>query len=158
MIVDHASGYRERFPDLPALLAAGPQAIVWQTGAPLTDSPLADLLLGEHAELLTVLTSSAELRKAGTQGGYPLSWERLTEDVLAAVKALPLARAKRVIVVVGAAGAVIVERDGPDTLVFDPRSQEGDWGKRYPGVGAGFETGPGGVRTGERPTCRDHSG
>ncbi len=138
MIVDHASGYRQSFPDLPDLLAAGPRAIVWQTGAPLIGSPLADLLIGEHSDRLTVLTSSAELRKAGAQVGYPLSWERLTEDILAAVKEHPLARARRVIVVVGAAGAVIVERDGPDTLVFDPRSQEGDWGKRYPGVGAGY--------------------
>ncbi len=138
VIVDHASGYRQSFPDLPDLLAAGPNAIVWQTGAPLMGSPLADLLLGEHADQLTVLTSSAELRKSGAQVGYPLSWERLTEDILKAIKAHPLARARRVIVVVGAAGAVLVERGGPDTLVFDPHSQEGDWGKRYPGVGAGY--------------------
>ncbi len=138
LIVDHAIGYRDDFPDLPDLLAASPGAVVWQTGAPLAASPLASLLLGEHADRLTVLTSSDELRKAGLQVGYPLSWERLTEEILAAVRAHSLAQALRVIVIVGAAGAVIVERDGADVLVFDPRVQEGDWGARYPGVGAGY--------------------
>ncbi len=138
LIVDHAAGYRDEFGDLPPLLAAGPGAVVWQTGAPLAGSPLADLLLTEHAERLTVLTSSDELRKAGAQVGYPLSWEKLTEEVIAAVRAHPLSRARRVIVIVGASGAVIVDRDGDDVLVFDPRSQEGDWGARYPGVGAGY--------------------
>ena len=46
----------------------------------------------EHADRLTVLTSSDELRKAGLQVGYPLSWERLTEEVIAAVRAHPLAQ------------------------------------------------------------------
>ncbi len=138
MIVDHAIGYREVFPDLAGLLAGGPQAIVWQTGAPLSGSPLAELLLGEHADRLTVLTSSDELRKAGAQVGYPLSWEQLAEEIVAAVGAEPLARARRVIVIVGAAGAVLLEREGDNVLVFDPRSQEGDWGKRHPGIGAGY--------------------
>ena len=71
--------------------------------APLARSPLADLLLAEHADRLTVLTSSDELRKAGLQVGYPLSWERLTEEIIAAVRAHPLAQALRVIVIVGAA-------------------------------------------------------
>jgi hypothetical protein len=138
LIVDHAIGYRHDFPDLPDLLAASPAAVVWQTGAPLAGSPLADLLLEEHADRLTVLTSSDELRKSGLQVGYPLSWERLTDEVIAAVRAHPLAAARRVIVIVGASGAVVVDRDGEDVLVFDPRTQEGDWGSRYPGVGAGY--------------------
>lgn len=138
LIVDHAIGYRESFPDLPALLAAPPDAVIWQTGAPLTGSPLADVLLGDHAERLTVLTSSDELRKAGAQVGYPLSWERMAEEIIAAVRAHALSRARRVIVIIGTSGAVIVDRDGDGVLVFDPRSQEGDWGNRYPGVGAGY--------------------
>ena len=138
MIVDHAIGYRESCVDLTRLLAAAPRAIVWQTGAPLVGSPLADMLFDGHADRLTVLTSSDELRKAGAQVGYPLSWEQLTEEILAAVRAQPLARARRVIVIVGAAGAVVFDRDGENVLVFDPRSQEGDWGKRHPGIGAGY--------------------
>lgn len=139
VIVDHAIGYRERFPDLAGLLDVGlPRAIVWQTGAPFTGSPLAELLLEEHADRLTVVTSSDELRKSGAEVGYPLSWEQLTEEIIAAVEAGPLARARRVIVIVGASGAVLLERGGDTVLVFDPRSQEGDWGKRHPGIGAGY--------------------
>ena len=138
LIVDHAIGYRDHFPDLGDLLAAGPANVVWQTGAPLAGSPLADLLLNEHADSLTVLTSSDELRKSGLQVGYSLSWERMTEEIVAAVRSHPIAGARRVVVVVGASGAVIVDRDGDDVLVFDPRSQEGDWSQRYPGVGAGY--------------------
>ena len=136
MIVDHAGGYRQDFADLPALLATGPRHVLWQTGAPLT-GPLARLLLEQHAERLTVLTSSDELRKAGEQVGYPLSWERLTDEILAAVRAQGLHRARRVIVVVGAAGAVLVEHDAA-TLVFDPHSQEGDWAQLHPGIGAAY--------------------
>jgi len=138
LLVDHAQGYRDRPEGLARLLEAGPRAIVWQTGAPHAGSALADQLLGEHGDVLTVITSSDELRKAGHQVGYALSWEQLTEDVLAAVAADPLSRARRVIVVIGAVGALIVDRDGADVLVFDSRSQEGDWGKRFPGVGAAY--------------------
>ncbi len=138
LLVDHAQGYRDRPEGLARLLEAGPRAIVWQTGAPHTGSTLADQLLGEHGDALTVITSSDELRKSGHQVGYALSWEQLTEEILAAVAADSISRARRVIVVIGAAGALIVERDGPDVLVFDSRSQEGDWGKRFPGVGAAY--------------------
>ncbi len=137
-IVDHAVGYRERCADLPALLAARPHDIVWQTGAPLVGSRLADLLLREHADRLTAVTSSDELRKSGAEVGYPLSWEQITEEIVAAVRAHPLAAARRVIVIIGASGAVIVERDADAVLVFDPHSQESDWGRRHPGVGAGY--------------------
>ncbi len=138
MIVDHAMGYRDRLPGLVDLLAADPRTIVWQTGAPLKDSALADALLDERAGKLTVITSCDDLRKAGAQVGYALSWEQLTEEILTAVKDHPMSQARRVIVIVGAVGAVIVERDAPDVLVFDPRSQESDWGKRYPGVEAAY--------------------
>ncbi len=138
MIVDHALGFRHHPVGLPELLAARPRTIVWQTGAPLTGSALADTLLGEHADELTVITSSDELRKTGEQVSYALSWEQLTEEILLAVRANPVSGARRVIVIVGAAGAVIVERGGEDVLVFDPRSQEGDWGTRHPGVGAAY--------------------
>jgi hypothetical protein len=138
MIVDHGLGFRHNPVGLAELLATKPRAIVWQTGAPLTGSVLADTLLEAHADVLTVITSSDELRKTGEQVGYALSWEQLTEEILVAVRGNPISRACRVIVIIGAAGAVIVERGGDGTLIFDPWSQEGDWGKRYPGVGAAY--------------------
>jgi len=138
LIVDHAQGYRDRPQGLAPLLEVGPRAIVWQTGSPLTGSELADTLLDAHADRLTAITSSDELRKAGHQVGYPLSWEQLAEEILAAVKDDKISRAARVIVVIGAVGALVVERDGDDVLVFDSRSQEGGGGKRFPGVGAAY--------------------
>jgi len=138
LIVDHALGFREHPGGLAQLLEARPRTIVWQTGAPLSGSPLADTLLAEHAAELTVITSSDELRMSGQQVGYALSWEQLAEEVFSAVLADQLSQAQRVIVVIGAVGAVIVEREDDDVLVFDSRSQEGDWGKRHPGVGAAY--------------------
>ena len=90
MIVDHALGFRHHPVGLPELLAAHPHTIVWKTGAPLAGSVLADTLLGEHADELTVITSSDELRKTGEQVGYALSWEQLTEEILVAVRASPV--------------------------------------------------------------------
>ena len=85
-----------------------------------------------------MITSSDELRKSGHQVGYALSWEQLAAEVRDAVAADAISQARRVIVVIGAAGALVVDREGADVLVFDSRSQEGDWGKRYPGVGAAY--------------------
>jgi len=138
LLVDHGQGYRDRPEGLQDLLAAAPGHIVWQTGAPHTGSALADILLGEHKDRLTVITASDELRKSGHQVGYALSWEQVTEEVRAAVAADAIAEARRVIVVIGAVGALVVERDGADVLVFDSRAQEGDWAKRHPGVGAAY--------------------
>lgn len=138
LLVDHAQGYRERPEGLEGLLRADPRFILWQTGAPLAGSRLADLLLAEHADALTVITSSDELRKSGHRVGYALSWEQLAEEIGAAVASDAVARARRVVVVIGAVGALVVERDGADVLVFDARSLEGDWGKRFPGVGAAY--------------------
>ena len=138
MIVDHAMGYRETIPGLADLLSLKPRNVVWQTGAPLRGSALAETLLGAHADKLSVITSSDELRKAGAQVGYALSWERLAEEITAAVRSQPLAQARQVIVIVGAVGAVIVGREGEDILIFDPHCQESDWQKRYPGVGAAY--------------------
>ncbi len=138
IVVDHALGFRHRPAGLSERLETRPRHIVWQTGAPLAGSQLAALLLDEHADELTVITSSDELRKAGEQVSYALSWEQLTEEILVAIRSSAISRAHRVIVVIAAAGAVIVERDAPDVLVFDSQTQEGDWGKRYPGVGTAY--------------------
>lgn len=138
LLVDHAQGYRDDPCGVEELLAAAPRSILWQTGAPLSGSPLAERLLAAHADALTVITSSDELRKAGHQVGYALSWEQLTEEIAAAVACDPLSAARRVIVVIGGAGALIIEREQPAELVFDARTQEGDWGARFPGIGAAY--------------------
>lgn len=114
------------------------QTIVLATIAPLAIGPLWERLVAEHAADLTVVVTGEDLRKEGMQVSYPLSWEQVLTNVTESVRAHDLSAAARVVVVLGAAGAVLVEKDGSSTLVFDPLSQEGDWVGDYPGLFWGF--------------------
>ncbi len=115
-----------------------PRAIVMAALAPLAQGPLWERLITEFADRLTLVITGEDLRKEGVEVGYPLSWERVLINVVGAVKSHPISKASRVVVVLGAGGAVVIERDGPDFLVFDARHQEGDWVSGYPGVYWGF--------------------
>jgi hypothetical protein len=62
-------------------------------------------------------------------------------DVAKAVSARSdLAHADRVIVSIGMSGCVLIERDGPATLVYDPLHQDGDWEQEHPGTPVGLGT------------------
>ncbi|MHB8868863.1 MAG: P-loop NTPase family protein [Thermoleophilia bacterium] len=111
------------------------QTIILATIAP---GPLWERLVAEHAANLTVVVTGEDLRKEGMQVSYPLSWEQVLTNVTESVRVHDLSAAARVVVVLGAAGAVLVEKDGSSTLVFDPLSQEGDWVGDYPGLFWGF--------------------
>ena len=99
------------------------------------------------AERTTVLTAVGDLRACPVTVGVSLSWERLLEEIVAAVrsKACPFVDEKgelafaRVIVTIGAAGAVIVDRDH-STLVFDRTAQEGDFESSLDGSMMGYNT------------------
>jgi ATPase family associated with various cellular activities (AAA) len=113
--------------------------VIRQTGN-LGKGELWRYLIERHSERLTLMCFVGDLRKEGAPIGRPLSWERTAQDVVLAVKQRPdLARAKRVIVVLATSGVVIVDRDEPSLLLYDPRHQEGDWEVNRPGVpfGAG---------------------
>ena len=125
-------------PEPPASPSGRPREIVLASLAPLATGTLWQRLVAEHADRLTLVITGEDLRKEGVEVGYPLSWERVLINVVGAVKALPIAAAGRVVVVLGAGGAVIIERDGPNTLVFDVGHQEGDWVGDYPGIFWGF--------------------
>ena len=56
---------------------------------------------------------------------------RMRSDLLAA---------RRVVVGLSASGAVVVDPDGPDLLIYDPQSQEGDWERSRPGLQLGTGT------------------
>ena len=101
--------------------------------------------LAKHA---TILTAIGDIRACAACVSESLSWERLLEQVVAAVRsrACPFtdpSTAKiafeRVIVTVGAAGAVIVE-DKTATLVFDRSGQEGDFERHVKGLMMGYNT------------------
>jgi hypothetical protein len=96
---------------------------------------------------VTVLTAVEHLRKCTARIGASLSWEQILEDVVGAVlgKDSPFVSTAgalgpgRVIVSLGAAGAVIVEA-GSSTLIFDRTGQEGDFQDRFPGRMVGYNT------------------
>lgn len=143
VIDDAALGFRSQETPWPEHLAeaAGSPAIIHKMAAPLCTGPLWEALIARHADRLTIYVSLGDFRRSDASIGQALSWEQLAGDIVRAVSGHPdLSRARRVVVSVGYAGAVVVERDRPATLVFDPDVQEGDWESRHPGLASGLGT------------------
>ncbi|NLO20394.1 MAG: ATP-binding protein [Syntrophomonadaceae bacterium] len=128
-----------------------PQHIIFKLGqyGDLPDNPLLnrieDLGLDQHT---TMVTSLSDLRSCAVKVGISLSWERILEEVVAAVRSSngPFwdrssnqLKYKQVVVTIGASGAVIVSHEA-NTLVFDCRGQEGDFAAQYPGQMIGYNT------------------
>jgi hypothetical protein len=133
-IQDLDLGYRAQPQAWGAWRDGEPRAIVLSTSEPFTDNPLLLELLETRADRLTVVVRVVELRKSGASVSHPLSWERTAEEVDAAVRGHLLGRARRVVVQLELSGALLVERDGDTTLVFDPSVPEGGWMARFQGV------------------------
>ena len=125
----------------PAQIAeSDAQIVIRQTGA-LGGGELYDYLIEHAAERTTLFCTVGDLRKEGAPISQPLSWERTAQDVVAAVRMRSdLLAARRVVVGLSASGAVVVERDGQDLLIYDPQSQEGDWERSRPGQQFGTGT------------------
>lgn len=115
-----------------------PRHIIVSTMTPLAGNALVDDLLARAPDRLTIIVSSTDLRQAGANIGYPLSWERTAEEVDNAVRRHPIGQASRVIVMLELSGAIIVRRDNPTTLVFDPAASEGSWRRQHPGQMVGY--------------------
>jgi len=104
-----------------------------------------DLGMDRHTTMITAIN---DLRSGAVRIGPSLSWEKLFDEVVAAVcsegsmfydgskKELLY---DRIIVSIGASGAVIVGRDH-QALVFDRSGQEGDFSHRHPGEMMGMNT------------------
>jgi hypothetical protein len=120
-----------------AINAGADHLVVRQTGN-LGKGELWNELVRQHADRLTLVCAVGDLRREGAPIGKPLSWERTAQDVVAAVQnRSELACAKRVVVLLSMSGAVIVERNGPSLVLFDPFNQEGDWERHRAGMGYG---------------------
>jgi hypothetical protein len=132
-IQDIGLAYRRTPETWPDIGTATPRHIVISTMAPLDDNRLLTHLLETAADRLTVIVTSTDLRSTGSKIGYPLSWERTAEEVDAAVRALPIAGAATAVVLLELSGAVVVRRDGPTTLAYDPMASEGSWRREHPG-------------------------
>ncbi len=116
------------------------QIVIRQTGK-LGDGQLYEYLIEHAADRTTFFCTVGDLRKEGAPIGQPLSWERTAQDVVTAVRMRPdLLAARRVVVGLSASGAVVVDHDGPDLLIYDPHSQEGDWERSRPGQQFGTGT------------------
>jgi len=127
----HAASWQE------ALDAGADHIVVRQTGN-LGNGELWDEAIRLHADRLTLVCAVGDLRREGAPIGKPLSWERTAQDVVSGIQNRPeLAAARRVVVLLAMSGAVIVERDGPSLVLFDPFNQEGDWERNRPGIGFG---------------------
>ncbi len=124
---DLGYGFRAAREAWEPLLALDPRHIFYATTSPTQDNPLLETLLDAYADRLTLLAGMMDLRKGGAAIGMALSWEQLAEDTDATVRRLPMARATRTVVSVNLEGAVLVDRDGPTMLTFDPRLLEGEY-------------------------------
>ncbi len=113
------------------------------------ENPLLDKIteLG-LADRTTIVTTISDLRSCAVKIGISLSWERMLEEVVAAVLSkncpflYPVAKRvkyKQVIVTLGASGAIIVDKD-TSTLIFDRSGQEGDFASQFPGQMMGYHT------------------
>jgi hypothetical protein len=145
LVIDDANlGFRDDPVVWPRCLesaGAAPASIILKMSSPLGQGRLWDRLIDAFADRLTVYVSAGDLRKEFAPVGQPLSWERTATDVTRAVRERrDLASARWVIVSLGLSGALLIERDGPSRLIFDPLHQEGDWEGARPGTASGLGT------------------
>ncbi len=100
------------------------------------------------ADRTTILTAASDVRACAVKVSESLSWERMLEEVVAAVhsRACPFVNEDaselafhQVIVTIGAAGAILIGREG-NTLIFDRAGQEGDFERQLSGHMMGYNT------------------
>ena len=156
VIQDSGLGFRACKEGWPEVLADDsrkklPRDIIFKLGQynESKENPLLDRIVESGlADRTTIVTTLSDLRSCAVKIGISLSWERMLEEVVAAVfntncpfvdprgKGL---KYKRVIVTMGASGIIIVE-ERTSTIIFDRSGQEGDFASRFPGQMMGYHT------------------
>jgi hypothetical protein len=138
-VCDLDLGFRDTPDAWPSVLDSStpPRHVLVQMAAPLASGPLWQRLAERYPDEVTVFTLAEDFRKDSLPVGYALSWEQIQRDVVTAVRESALSRVARVVVLVGLAGAVVVERACDPVLVFSPRAQEGDLARSWPGTVVG---------------------
>jgi hypothetical protein len=100
------------------------------------------------ADRTTILTALSDVRACEVKVAESLSWERILEEVVAAVhsRGCPFVKDgsgelafRQVIVTIGAAGAILISQDRA-ALIFDRAGQEGDFERQYKGSMMGYNT------------------
>jgi hypothetical protein len=145
LVVDDGNlGFRSSPESWPAYVRepdAAVRHVLLKMSNPLVDGPLWDELTEHYGDVMTIYCSVDSLREEYASIGQSLSWERSAFEIVQAVRSRPsFARARRLVVSLGFSGAVIIEQDSSARLVFDPRSQEGDWERQHPGIVVGVGT------------------
>ena len=125
----------------------GPWVLV-KMSAPVAVGALWEHLLRWHRDRLVVVVRVEDLRRSQVQISRGLSWERTTQDLAWELTHNPdvgrLSECAHVVVLFGAAGAVVVSRQDPPpatasgqpavSLIFDPTVIEGEWEQGRPGA------------------------
>ena len=149
VVLDDAGlGFRDQPDCWPAAVTRGepgPTVLV-QMSAPVACGPLWEHLVRWHRDRLVVVVRAGDLRRNQVQISRGLSWERTAQDLTWELTNNPavrdLAGCAHVIVLFGAAGAVVVSRQDPApagghpafSLIFDPLVMEGEWESDRPGT------------------------
>lgn len=142
IVLDDANlGFRDLQAAWPDFLTDGslkPSWILIKSVHPIASGRLWDWVLESYADCLVVVAVS-DLRKGNLQIGYGLSWEQITGEIVHATTNHPaLSKSSTVVVSLETAGAVVIDSQKGNWLIFDPFAQEGDWKRDYPGMGIGY--------------------
>jgi hypothetical protein len=109
--------------------------IILKTTYPLCDGKLWDELM-KHKNKLTTIVNLNQINHYNIKVSKSISWEQTALDIVYGLynnKTLKdLLNSNAVIVTIGSAGAVIVEKNGKSraleySLVYDPANMEGEW-------------------------------
>ncbi|MDD3853697.1 MAG: ATP-binding protein, partial [Syntrophomonadaceae bacterium] len=153
LIQDTNLGFRNCKEGWPEVLAEPggklPQDIIVQLGQynDGKNNPILDRIMDLGlADRTTVITSISDLRSCAVKIGLSLSWERMLEEVVAAVLSTncPFVESqgkgikyKQVIVTMGASGAILIDKS-KSTMIFDRSWQEGEFANQFPGQVMGY--------------------
>jgi hypothetical protein len=145
VIEDADLGFRGQREAWPAFLQNPtqdrPSQVIAKMASPIATGSLWETLAQEYAAVVTAYFTIGDFRRDDARVGEALSWEQISSEVVQAVKEhKEISRIARVVVSLGASGAVLIERNGASFLVFDPACQEGDWERERPGNTLGLGT------------------
>ncbi|MEN6348782.1 MAG: ATP-binding protein [Syntrophomonas sp.] len=156
VVHDSGLGFRSCPKGWPEVLSTqgsseGPEHIIYKLGQynDCLENPLLNRIIEKGwAEKTSIISSISDLRACSVKIGVSLSWERMFEEVIAAVlspkcpfvdRYTKRIKFHQVIIPLGTSGVVIVGRD-VNTLIFDRSGQEGDFASLVEGQMIGDNT------------------
>jgi hypothetical protein len=148
VLSDAALGFRDdpaRWPRALRNDGHRPWVIV-SASHPVARGPLWDHLVSVHRQRLVAVLPVDALRQLDLQIRRAVSWEAAAQDIHWEIRnstaAGSLGAAAHLVVSLGLSGAFVQSPAAPEsaTLVFDPRSAEGEWSEHRPGGMVGVQS------------------